>query len=96
VGAPFDDKNTLVQLRRHALGNRQTEESGTDDKEVETSCHRQQGYPTATARPESDKHPRRPGKVAISSQFRIVTLDSLVTSVPSITLVLPALRTTGL
>ena len=50
VRAAVDDENTLVQLRRHALGNRQTEESGTDDKEVKTSCHRQQGYPTATAR----------------------------------------------
>ncbi len=54
VPAPIDDQNTLVQLRRHALGNRQTEKSGTDDKEVKTSCHRQQGYPTATARLESD------------------------------------------
>ena len=51
VWASVDDENTLVQLRRHALGDRQTEESGTDDKEVKTSCHRQQGYPTATARP---------------------------------------------
>ena len=37
VRAPVDDENTLVQLRRHALGDRQTEESGTDDKEVKTS-----------------------------------------------------------
>jgi hypothetical protein len=58
VRASIDDKNTLVQLRRHALGNRQTEKSGTDDKEVKTSGHRQQGYPTATARLESDNGPR--------------------------------------
>ena len=48
VWPSLDDENALVQLRCHTLGNRQAEESGTDDKEVETSCHRQQGYPTAT------------------------------------------------
>jgi hypothetical protein len=58
VRSAVDDKNTLIQLRRHALGNRQTEKSGTDDKEVKTSGHRQQGYPTAAARLESDKRPR--------------------------------------
>ena len=55
VRSPIDDENTLVQLRRHALGDRQAEESGTDDKEVKTSCHRQQGYPTAAVPPESDE-----------------------------------------
>ena len=34
VWASVDDENALVQLRRHTLGNRQAEESGTDDKEV--------------------------------------------------------------
>jgi hypothetical protein len=58
VRAAIDDENALVQLRRHALGNCQTEESGTNDKEVITSGHRQQGYPTATARPESDEDRR--------------------------------------
>ena len=58
VRASLDDKNTLVQLRRHALGDSQTEESGTDDKEVKTSGHRQQGYPTARAYPESDERRR--------------------------------------
>ena len=50
VRASLDDEDALVQLRRHALGDRQTEESGTDDEEVKTSGHRQPGYPTATAR----------------------------------------------
>ncbi len=58
VRSPVDYENTLVQLRRHALGNCQTEKSGTDDKEVKSSCHRQQGYPTARPRPESDKGSR--------------------------------------
>ena len=52
VRAPVDDENTLVQLSCHALGDCQTEESGTDDKEIKTSGHRQQGYPTATALPD--------------------------------------------
>ena len=52
--AAIEHQNPLIQLRCHTLGNRQAEETGTDDKEIETSCHRQQGYPTATAQPESD------------------------------------------
>ncbi len=36
VRAPVQHQDALVQLGRHALGNRQTEESGTDDKEVKT------------------------------------------------------------
>ena len=51
VRAPVDDENALVQLGRHALGNGQTEESGTDDEEVKTSGHRQPGYPTASPVP---------------------------------------------
>ncbi len=82
VRATIENENTLVQLRRHALGNRQTEKSGTDDKEVKTSCHRQQGYPTAWVRLESVRR----AKVAIGSQFRIVTSTPVVTQVPSITL----------
>ncbi len=55
VRASIDNENTLVQLCRHTLGDRQAEESRTDDEEVKTSGHRQQGYPTATARLESDE-----------------------------------------
>ena len=92
VRAPVDDENTLVQLRCHALGDRQTEESGTDDKEIKTSGHRQQGYPTATALPDltdrgsqcSARQMTR-SKVAIGSQFRIATSNPTVTPVPSIT-----------
>ena len=59
VRAPLEHEDALVELRRHALGNRQTEESGTDDEEVKTSGHRQPGYPTsASARPESNTGPR--------------------------------------
>ena len=58
VRAPLQHQDSLVQLGRHALGNRQTEESGTDDKEVKTSGHRQPGYPTALRRPESNSGPR--------------------------------------
>ena len=31
VRAPVDDKNTLAELRRNALGNRQAEKTGTDE-----------------------------------------------------------------
>ena len=58
VRAPLDDEDALAELRRHALGNRQTEESGTDDEEVKTSGHRQPGYPTTLRRPESNGGPR--------------------------------------
>ena len=56
VRAPLDDQDPLAELGGHALGDRQAEESGADDEEVETvgglggdpgrSSHRQQGYPT--------------------------------------------------
>ena len=38
VRASLDDEDTLVQLRRHALGDRQAEESGADDEEVESDA----------------------------------------------------------
>ena len=38
VRAPVDDQHALAELRCHALGDRQAEESGTDDEEVETSA----------------------------------------------------------
>ena len=34
VGSPFEHEDTLAELRRHALGDRQAEESGSDDEEV--------------------------------------------------------------
>ena len=40
VRTPFDDQHTLPELGSHALGDGQAEESGADDEEVETSCHR--------------------------------------------------------
>ena len=81
VRAAIEHQDPLAQLGRHALGNRQTEESGTDDKEVITSGHRQPGYPTALRRPESNSGL----KVAIRSRFHLVTLDPLVTAVTSFT-----------
>jgi hypothetical protein len=54
VRAPIHDEDSLVELGRHALGNRQAEESGTDDEEVKTSGHRQPGYPTRLGPPESN------------------------------------------
>ena len=54
VRAAIEHQDPLVQLGRHALSDRQAEESGTDDKEVITSGHRQPGYPTALRRPESN------------------------------------------
>ncbi len=82
VRAPLEDEDALVQLGRHALGNRQTEESGTDDEEVKTSGHRQPGYPTTLRRTRIQYGL----KVAIRSQLHLVTLDPLVTPVPSFTL----------
>ncbi|GAS90889.1 uncharacterized protein RMCB_4985 [Mycolicibacterium brisbanense] len=38
VRTSLDDKYALVELRRHALGDRQAEETGTNDKEVEMTC----------------------------------------------------------
>jgi hypothetical protein len=38
--ALLENEDTLVKLGCHALGNRQAEESGADDEEVETSGHR--------------------------------------------------------
>ena len=82
VRAPVDDEHPLAELRRHALGDRQAEESGADDEEVETSrCagaatrgaerHRQQGYPTTAstriAAPSRPSGPRRRSQLAHDS-----------------------------
>src|SRR5690606_14014646 len=53
VTAPLHDQHSLAQLGGHPLGDRQTEEAGSDDYEVYALGHRQLGYPTATAHPES-------------------------------------------
>ena len=49
MGAALHDEHTLAQFIGHALGDRQAEESGADDKQIcamRFSGHRQQGYPT--------------------------------------------------
>ena len=96
VRTAVDDEDPLVQLGGHPLGDRQAEEPGTDDEEVEsvgwwagiTSAgrvrirgqHRQSGYPTEATAPEFQA-----AQVAIRSRFHIVTLVTAVTSVPSTT-----------
>ena len=78
VRAPVQHQDPLVQLGRHALGDRQAEETGTDDKEVKTSGHRQPGYRTGLRPPESHDWL----KVSIRSQLYLTVT---VTSVPSTT-----------
>jgi hypothetical protein len=46
VRPPFNNQDPLAQLCRHPFGDRQPEEPGADDEEVETRCHRQLGYLT--------------------------------------------------
>jgi hypothetical protein len=59
VGPSVDDEDPLAQLRRDPLGDRQSEETGADDEEVEIvlgvaigrGSHRRQGHRTGPGRP---------------------------------------------
>ncbi|BBZ65026.1 hypothetical protein MINS_04550 [Mycolicibacterium insubricum] len=43
----FDDEDPFAQLSGRPFGDRQAEEPGADNEEVEAIIHRLQGYPTA-------------------------------------------------
>src|SRR5262249_41141615 len=74
VWTPLDDKDPLIELGGHPFGDRQAEKSGTDDQEVEASCHRQLGYPSFVSPGRNAPTPGTASKVAIASRFRLATL----------------------
>jgi hypothetical protein len=85
--ALFDDEDPLAELGSHALGNRQTEKTGADDEKVEARCHRlprvsDRAAVTPLAALRSSAR-LAAAKVAITSQFDITTLVTIVASVPS-------------
>ncbi|GFG65740.1 hypothetical protein MKUB_32300 [Mycobacterium kubicae] len=45
VRAPLEHEDTLVELSRHALGNRQAEKAGADDIEVKATGRRSHRLP---------------------------------------------------